>query len=249
VNKLGNPGILAADLVQRDIDFILAQAFLGLVLACHRLPGVRSGVIEQYENKMGALFLPEEDYENLGTPVVDDKYLPKSNIDIPMPKVVKPKEKALSKFDFHPAVRTQMRTPWGHLHMTIVLDNKGNAYEIFAQLGKSGDVIHADLEGLCRMASMYLKKGGTIREIIDQWDGIGSVTMMPSEDGKIVSLPDALSKILQKFENKYNIMSNNISATDTRIFNDYAETCPECKAGKLYFQEGCLYCVCGFSQC
>jgi ribonucleoside-diphosphate reductase alpha chain len=71
--------------------------------------------------------------------------------------------------------------------------------EIFAQLGKAGDVVSSDLEAISRMVSLYLRIGGSLEDIIEQLEGIGSHMVIPSKDGKVISLADALGKSLHRY--------------------------------------------------
>jgi len=70
---------------------------------------------------------------------------------------------------------------------------------IFAQLGKAGDVASSDLEAISRMVSLYLRIGGCLEDIIEQLEGIGSHMAIPSKDGKVISLADALGKSLRRY--------------------------------------------------
>ena len=151
--------------------------------------------------------------------------------------------------EFLPAVRTRIKTPWGNLHVCIVLNHKEEEHEIFAQLGKSGDAISADLEGMCRMASLYLRGGGSLEDIIEQWSGIGSTTIMPSANGKMVSIPDALAKALMKYLEHKN-QKEIETKTNDHVTDDYGTPCPSCNKAKLIYSEGCKKCnSCGFSEC
>ena len=38
--------------------------------------------------------------------------------------------------------------------------------QIFSHLGKCGEMVSADTEGMCRLASMYLRAGGGIRDVV-----------------------------------------------------------------------------------
>jgi ribonucleotide reductase alpha subunit len=168
---------------------------------------------------------------------------------------------------FTNAVKTTLRTPFGSLHVNIVLGEDGvTPLEIFAQVGKAGDIIASDLEAICRLASLLLRRGEPLRKVIDQLEGIGSTEIMPSQHGKIVSLPDALSKVLKEYEA---ITSGTIkkneeepkrvfvamdAAGDVATFEEkreitnYGIKCPICRA-HLHFMEGCKRCTCGYSAC
>ena len=95
-------------------------------------------------------------------------------------------------------LRLRTTTPFGHLHMTIVLDMKTEReLEIFAQIGKCGEMVNADTEGMCRLSSLYLRAGGRIEDVIKQLRGIG--THMARKDKEIISVPDSLGKALAMY--------------------------------------------------
>jgi ribonucleoside-diphosphate reductase alpha chain len=99
-----------------------------------------------------------------------------------------------------PAVRMRQTTPFGHMHIAVTVDPiTGKEMEIFAQLGKAGDVASSDLEAISRMVSLYLRIGGSLEDIIEQLEGIGSHMAIPSKDGKVISLADALGKSLRRY--------------------------------------------------
>lgn len=179
----------------------------------------------------------------------------KSNIIEPF--VMPPTLKA-SSYDALESKRIRIKTQFGTIHMNISIEpSSKKEIEIFAQLGKAGDLVSADIEGLCRIASLYLQNGGTIQEVVRQWKDIGSVNIMPTSHGKIGSIPDALAKGIEKYidlyhpKNSGNIISNTIIITpkiDT-INNMYKIPCPQCN-DPLQFQEGCKKCIsCGYSAC
>ena len=98
------------------------------------------------------------------------------------------------------AVRIRQNTPFGHMHVNITVDPKaGRELEVFAQLGKAGDVAMSDLEAICRMVSLFLRSGGSIEMVMDQLEGIGSHLSIPTKDGRVMSLGDALGKTIRKY--------------------------------------------------
>lgn len=167
--------------------------------------------------------------------------------------------------DIYPAYRTQIKTQFGNLHVCVVLDSTGQKeMEIFAQLGKAGDIIAADIEAICRLASLALRNGATIEQVIDQLIDIGTTHIMPSQDGKIVSMPDALAKGLKKYlHGKQHVVMPNLGESKQSIStvskkskgkdvteSKYGVKCPACPNGKIVFQEGCQKCFsCGYTAC
>jgi ribonucleotide reductase alpha subunit len=154
--------------------------------------------------------------------------------------------------NYKDARRVRIATQWGTLHVFICLDN-GVETEIFAQMGKAGDLMYSDLEAICRLASCWLRLGASLEELIAQLDGIGSVHVgAPGPNGKITSIPDALCKALKIYASKKNLKEINISLKDTRdkFESQYGTPCPSCNTGKLIFTEGCKKCEsCGYSAC
>ena len=98
------------------------------------------------------------------------------------------------------AVRIRQNTPFGHMHLTISVDPKtGKEMEVFAQLGKAGDVAASDLEAICRMVSLFLRSGGSLDLVIEQLEGIGSHLSIATKDGRVMSLGDAMGKTIKKY--------------------------------------------------
>jgi hypothetical protein len=97
-------------------------------------------------------------------------------------------------------LRIRQITPFGNMHVKITVDPRADReLEVFAQLGKGGDVATSDLEGMCRMISLWLRAGGSLRHAIKQLEGIGSSLQIPTRAGRIVSLPDGLACALKKY--------------------------------------------------
>lgn len=97
-------------------------------------------------------------------------------------------------------LRIRQMTPFGNMHVKITVDPRANAeLEVFAQLGKGGDVATSDLEAICRMISLWLRAGGSLRHVIRQLEGIGSSLQIPTRMGRIMSLGDGLAHALKKY--------------------------------------------------
>ncbi len=103
--------------------------------------------------------------------------------------------------DIMPGVRIKQQTPFGTMHVKVIFDTETKEEkEIFAQMGKAGELLNSHLEAICRLASIYLRVGGSIQDIIKQLEGIGSSLNIPSNE-KITSIPDALAKAIKKYLN------------------------------------------------
>ena len=97
-------------------------------------------------------------------------------------------------------LRIRQMTPFGNMHVKITVDpTTGKELEVFAQLGKGGDLANSDLEAICRMVSLWLRAGGSLRHVIRQLKDIGSSMQVPTKDGKIMSLGDGLAQALRKY--------------------------------------------------
>lgn len=97
-------------------------------------------------------------------------------------------------------LRLRQMTPFGNMHVKITVDPKTEReLEVFAQLGKGGDIATSDLEAICRMTSLWLRSGGSLRHVIRQLKDIGSSLQVPTREGKIMSLGDGLARAMQKY--------------------------------------------------
>ncbi len=98
------------------------------------------------------------------------------------------------------SLRVRQLTPFGNMHVHITVDPRTECeLEVFAQLGKGGDLAYSDLEAICRMVSLWLRSGGSLGHVIQQLQGIGSSLQVATKDGRILSLPDGLARALIKY--------------------------------------------------
>ncbi|RME38758.1 MAG: vitamin B12-dependent ribonucleotide reductase [Planctomycetota bacterium] len=98
------------------------------------------------------------------------------------------------------AIRVRQLTPFGNMHVNITVDPKSEReLEVFAQLGKGGDLANSDLEAICRLISLWLRSGGTLEHVVRQLHSIGSSLQLHTKEGKIMSLGDGLARALQKY--------------------------------------------------
>ena len=176
-----------------------------------------------------------------------------------------------------PCVRVRQMTPFGNMHVKISVDPAADReVEVFAQLGKGGDVANSDLEAICRMISLFLRCGGDLGMALQQLAGIGSSLSVPSKEGRIMSLADGLAKAIHKYlyvkaqaglraillgevdPDAMNLAGNGESRSaaagrgpkvGSGMGGAFKVKCPACE-GTLAFEEGCCKCYeCGFSQC
>jgi ribonucleoside-diphosphate reductase alpha chain len=198
------------------------------------------------------------------------------------PKDAKKNEPAPQPVDLTPmrlpsimsCLRIRQTTPFGNMHVKISVEpSTGREREVFAQLGKGGDVANSDLEAICRLMSLFLRCGGTLTPALKQLEGIGSSLTIPSREGRITSLADGLARAIRRYlkaKEAFGLEALLLGKVDLASFEEkairksgvYSENggnghrdqafkikCPEC-SGDLVFEEGCVRCHgCGFSQC
>jgi ribonucleoside-diphosphate reductase alpha chain len=171
------------------------------------------------------------------------------------------------------SIRLRQNTPHGNMHINISMDPRsGREYEVFAQLGKAGDVMASDLEAICRLTSLYLRLGGSLKDITEQLLGIGSNVSIPVRGGKVSSLADGLGHALNNY-----LSAKEANGIEDLLLGNYtilepkkaaaplvtiplkeeppttkgAGKCPSCGVGILMKSEGCVKCAanCGYSKC
>lgn len=151
------------------------------------------------------------------------------------PQKVMPKERPATLDGF----TDKIVTGYGNLYVTI---NKfgSKPFEVFAQIGKSGFSTMADTEAISRLISLALRSGVDIDDIIDQLVGIGGASPIYQEGEMVMSIPDAIAKVLKKhFGNGHHKIDRDVNL----------EACPDC-GGRIQHESGCLVCPsCGFSRC
>jgi len=84
-------------------------------------------------------------------------------------------------------LRIRQMTPFGNMHVKVTVDPIScREREVFAQLGKGGDVANSDLEAICRILSLWLRSTGSLKLAIKQLDGIGSSLSVATKEGRIM---------------------------------------------------------------
>lgn len=173
-------------------------------------------------------------------------------------------------------LRIRQMTPFGNMHVKVSVDPiSGREREVFAQLGKGGDVANSDLEAICRILSLWLRSNGSLKMAVKQLEGIGSSLSVPTADGRIMSLADGLATALHRyiaakeehglhslllggatpdmaktgFHKAPEAIKPSMPGQQPRNVAQYKLKCPICSSN-LSFEEGCVKChSCGFSQC
>jgi len=146
----------------------------------------------------------------------------------------------------------------GKLYITINSDKKG-INEVFTTTGKGGGC-HAQSEAISRLASLALRSGVAIEEVVDQLRGIRCEAAMIRKDVHNLSCPDAIGRALEKYDEKEIQKSFNLDIEveeenekpqiDNKV-EPYTNgsACPEC-GHELEHEGGCSTCRnCGWSHC
>ena len=157
----------------------------------------------------------------------------------------------------------RVRTGYGKLYVTINNDEKGMPFEVFATIGRSGGFFQEQSEAICRLMSLALRAGVKVEEVSDELKGIRGPMPTFTDKGTILSLPDALGKILEQHVTTAVQIEEVIARPEKQEVLPFVPKikeksvadfgfmpgCPDCGA-PLVMGEGCISCkACGFSRC
>ena len=177
------------------------------------------------------------------------------------------------------SVTDRIRTGHGNLYVTITFDETNRPFEVFTNLGKAGSSDSAYLEAVSRLASLALRSGVGVEQVIEQLRGISDSPTW-DEGQQVLSAPDAVALALTRharphdeereeqlrrareaFGDKFDPADLEPapidSATQPQLFAGAQRQgavrtgpqCPDC-SGALIFSEGCMMCLgCGYSKC
>ena len=157
----------------------------------------------------------------------------------------------------------RVKTGYGKLYVTINNDEKGMPFEVFATIGRSGGFFQEQSEAICRLMSLALRAGVKVEEVSDELKGIRGPMPTFTDKGTILSLPDALGKILEQHVTTAVQIEEVIARPEKQEVLPFVPKikeksvadfgfmpgCPDCGA-PLVMGEGCISCkACGFSRC
>ncbi len=138
---------------------------------------------------------------------------------------------------------TRMKTGMGQLYVTVS-EYEGLPFEVFATIGKSGRSTTAKTEAIGRLVSLALRTGVEVEKVIEQLKGIGGEHPVFQEGGLVLSIPDAIGRVLEK---RY--LKDGLYKARRYSNSLLGEICPECSQ-TVSFEEGCMIChFCGFTKC
>jgi ribonucleoside-diphosphate reductase alpha chain len=139
---------------------------------------------------------------------------------------------------------TKIKTGYGYLYVTVT-EFEGQPFEVFATIGKSGRSTTAKTEAIGRLVSLALRSGVKVDKIVDQLKGIGGEYPIFQDGGLVLSIPDAISRVLERAY----ITGDNVKKNHKTEYSLMGEKCPEC-GQTISFEEGCMMChFCGFNKC
>ncbi len=161
----------------------------------------------------------------------------------------------------------KIKTGYGGMYVTINEDEEG-LFEVFTQMGKSGGFTRSLTEAISRLTSLSLRSGVSEEQIIEQLDGIRSPKISWDNGEKILSIPDGISKAMNRYiEGEASSVQSSVSnfsrqhngekdkesdkSTDVEklMSNGKNPECPDC-GNILTISEGCIKCeACGYSEC
>ena len=158
----------------------------------------------------------------------------------------------------------KMNSPLGDLYVTINEDEGGHPFEVFCTLGKAGGAATADAEAVGRLISLALRSGIPVSAVKDQLRGVSSDRAVGVGPTKVLSLPDAIGQAIERYMAEKDGVQETLplgvsvdaggaqtqSSSGGEAHSSFFGSCPECGAGQLSFEEGCVKCyICGYSEC
>ncbi len=213
-----------------------------------------------------------------GVTVYRDNSRPEQILSTGVPKAAP--EKLVEKPAAHPAPRPkilhgfteEVHTPAGRAFFTVN-EQDGKPFEVFVTLGKAGTAVAAFVESLGRLASLALRSGVDVRDLVVQLRGITQEDAVGFGPNRVLSVPDALAQVLQRRyfaeqSSPENVRTDlhtavNKRSLSTKIFdfepqsgypnfvhkNGKIGVCAECDASLVHLEncEKCPYC--GWSKC
>ena len=163
-------------------------------------------------------------------------------------RVVKPRPHSLAGATY------RMETPIGTAFVTVNDTPGGEPFEVFVQVGKAGSDTMAVAEALGRLVSLVLRlpsplsAGRRLEEVISQLSRIGGGQPTGFGSAKVLSLPDALARVLGEHIGQEGTPAGARAGAPTAP-RTIGDLCKECGEATLIYEEGCKKCVsCGYQR-
>lgn len=142
----------------------------------------------------------------------------------------------------------RMKIGCGNLYVTVNYDEHGIC-EVFTSTGKAGGC-PSQSEATARLASIALRSGISVDEILDQLRGIRCPSTIKHSGMKCTSCPDAIARVVRKTADMIASQHGAMpipSASPAEVL--HGRNCPEC-GSPLEHEGGCASCrSCGYSKC
>ncbi len=167
------------------------------------------------------------------------------------PAVIRPRPRAASLS----GVTEQLHIGCGKLYVTVNYDEHGIC-EVFTNTGKHGGC-PSQSEAVGRLASIALRSGISVEEVIKQLKGIRCPSTIRQKGLGVLSCPDAIAKVLERTEKVIREggrsagLAPQAAETPESVTFETAKMrfCPEC-GSQIVHEGGCITChQCGYSKC
>ncbi|MDD5043370.1 MAG: vitamin B12-dependent ribonucleotide reductase [Patescibacteria group bacterium] len=120
-----------------------------------------------------------------------------SNVSVPgFSPAPRPRPECVQGFTY------KIKTGYGTLFVTVNNDEEGKPFEVFANIGKTGGFFSAKSESICRLISLALRSQIDVKIVIEQLKGIRGPMPSWSNGKMILSIPDAISQVLEEHVSK-----------------------------------------------
>jgi ribonucleoside-diphosphate reductase alpha chain len=169
---------------------------MGLKGVTYMRDGSRQGVLERVSDKK------------------EEKKEPSRPVEIKLPEV-KPRPMVVTGATY------KVQTPVGKAYITINTNGNNEPLELFINVGKAGTDVFAMAEGLGRMVSLLLRFNSHLepkermRKIIEELSGIGGSRSYGFGKERILSLPDAVAKVLSAHFSSASVVSQPVHETNS----------------------------------
>ena len=211
----------------------------------------------------------EQQVLTVGTADRPDHSAPNAALPATTPPKPRPRPRRMTGFS------ERVRTGHGNMYVTVNLDDQGQPFEVFGNMGKAGGCDAALMEAVSRLISLALRTGITSGAIAEQLRGI---TCCPVWDQgqQVRSSPDAIALVLQNLAQattppfqisegtQQQLLTSQLPAKSGPDHNGlnggtgggpapaprgFAARCPDCDTFTVA-AEGCENCPsCGWSGC
>lgn len=123
-----------------------------------------------------------------------------------------------------PSYTYKVKTPDGTMFATIV-EHDGQPYEVHVMIGKTGTLTRAWTNALEGLASLALRSGIPLIQVIQEVSGITTEKVRSSEDGiNIRSGPEGLAYALLRYLQEKRRESGYVESEGTMEFGDFDES-------------------------